>query len=469
MMTSRAGVVATTTASTQSVAAVLLLLGALVPGVYGVARLSLPALLAGAVIGAVALFLLPRNALPPLALWVLVLFPVAYMPEVPRIIGANLLPASLIIAIWMVRLALVERMTLLLRAPIRGWLIAGPLLVLLFASAVFTVDIERTLTWTAVFVVCVVAPALLGQICLDDVWPAVRRTLAGIGLFLGVLAASDFFLHFNPWRLLYEVDRSWASAFRTSTSLGHPLTTALVAGVALAVCVFPTSETRQWPYWICAVGASVALILTVSRSNVFAVGLSAITGVLSARFRTGKTATRGRLIPLLLAATIFAAVALSPLLSQRNASAEGRSSATYRSQLFDAAMGLVGEHPLLGFGPGTSGVLYEYSSYDSLENSALQLMVSTGIPAFLFFLVGLGMVVIVAMRRSRAGVAAGIVAFWISAVGFNVIDSKPGFMVLIAPIIVCAVAPGRAPSAQLESGPKSLGRTGNQPASDHWA
>lgn len=451
-----------TTASAQSPAGALLLLGALLPGAYGVAMWSMPALLAGAVIGVVGLFLLPRNALPALALWVLVLFPIAYMP-VPRMVGANLVPALLIIAIWVVRLASVQRMSLLLRSPIRGWVIAGPLLVCLFASAVFTVDLARSLAWIAVFVVCVLGPTLVGQSCVDDVWPTVRRTLAGIGLFLGVLAASDYFLHFNPWKLLYAEDRSWSSAFRTSTSLGHPLTTALVAGVALAICVFPSTQNRQWPYWVCAAGASVALILTVSRSNVFAVGLSAIVGILSAQSGRGRTATRGRLVPLLMIATVFAAVALSPLLSQRNASAEGQSSASYRSQILDAAMSLIAEHPLLGFGPGTSGVVYEVSSYDALENSALQLMVSTGLPASLLFFVGLGAVVVAAMRRSRPGVAAGIVAFSISAVGFNLIDSKPGFLVLIAPLIVCAVAPEQERSTQRAAVRNTPGTTGNDP------
>lgn len=442
MMTPSAANVASRTS--HSSAGAVLLVAAVIPGAYGAALWSIPALAVGGVIGVVALFLLPRNALPALALWVLVLFPIAYM-SVPRMIGANLIPALLITAIWMIRMAMGDRMTLLLRTPIRGWIVAGPLLVLLFASATYTVDNARTVAWVAVFVICGLAPALLGQICVDDVWPTVRRTFAGIGLFLGILAASDYFLHFNPWRLLYSADRSWSSAFRTSTSLGHPLTTALVAGVALAVCVFPSTRYRQWPYWICAAGASVALILTVSRSNVFAVGVSAIIGILSAHSGNGTSAKRGRIVPVLILATIFAAVAFSPLLSQRNASAEGQSSATYRTQLFDSAMSLVDERPLLGLGPGTSGVVYEAFSYDALENSALQLMVSTGIPASLFFFVGLASVVVVAMRRSRPGAAAGIVAFSISAVGFNLIDSKPGFLVLIAPLIVCAVAPERTP------------------------
>jgi O-antigen ligase len=433
-----------TNASTPLAAASLLLIviGAL--GVYGISRSSLPALFGSAVIGAIAVCLLPRNALPAAALSLLVLFPVGFMHDVPVLVGRYITPAVLIIAIWMIRLALAQRMTLLLRIPIRGWLIAASLLVLLFTSAVSSVRIEIALTWTAVFIVCVIAPALLGQMSLDDVWPTVRLTLAGIGLFLGVLAAADFFIHFNPWTSWYV--HRFGDDPRATTSLGHPLNTAMVACVALAACVFPSSKTRQWPYWIGAVGALGALILSVSRTSVIAIGFSVSIGILSALPRTGNSVMRGRrrrgrLIAVLMAATFFAALALSPLLSRRNASEEGRESASYRSEQIDTAMGYFREHPMLGFGPGTSDKVFEYSSHYSLENSALQLMVSIGLPAFLFILVGFGMVVWVAMRRSRAGVAASIAAFLISATGFHVIDSNPAFLALIAPLIVCAVAP----------------------------
>jgi O-antigen ligase/polysaccharide polymerase Wzy-like membrane protein len=432
----------------------------------GISTASLPAVIAAVVIGAVALSLLPRNALPAAALWLLVLFPVGYM-DVPALVGRYITPAVIIIAIWMIRLAVARRSAPLLGMPIRGWLITGPLLVLLFASTVFSERIDRTLAWTAVFIVCVIAPALLGQVSVDDLWPTVRWALAGIGLFLGVLAAADFFFHFNPWTSLYVRHYSWP-VFRSSTSLGHPLNTAMVASVALAACLFPSSKSRQWPYWICAVGALVALILSVSRVSVIAVGVSAIIGMLSARPRTGQSVTRGRgwrgrLIAVSVAATFFAAVAFSPLLSNRNSSEEGRNSAIYRSRLLDRATTLIYERPMLGSGPGTSGEAYANSTHLALENSALQLMVSIGIPASLFVLVGFGVLVTVAMRRSRAGVAAGIVAFWISAVGSNAIDSDPSTLALIAPLIACAVVPGPGRSEHIENnGPRTARQTMNR-------
>ncbi|WP_158249009.1 O-antigen ligase family protein [Mycobacterium sp. ENV421] len=416
----------------------LIMVGAL--GVYGMWAESWPALLCSGVIGAVAVCLVPRNALPAAALWIVVLLPIGYI-GVPILVGRYLTPAVIIIAVWMFRLAVADR-----RATIRGGLIAAPFLMLLLASAAYTQNSNRTFAWTAAFIVCVVAPALLGQVCRDDVWRTLRPTLGGIGLFLGVLAVCDFFLHLNPWTEWYVYVRTWTSGFRTTTSLGHPLTTGLVASVALVACVFPSPRARQGPYWLCAVGALAAIVLSVSRTSVIAVGVSAVIGIFSARSGAATTQERGhrgrRLVLLVAGATFFGAVAFSPLLSRRNASEEAANSASYRSALVDSAQRLISEHPWFGFGPGTSNLVYEQSdSSDALENSALQLVVSIGVPASLLLLLGLGVIVGVAMRRSRAGAAAGIVAFLVSATGFNVIDSNPAFLTLLAPLIVCAVMP----------------------------
>jgi hypothetical protein len=444
---------------------IVFLIGTLALALCGVFVSSVPTMYASVLIGA---WLMPRNVLPVAALWLLVLLPVAYM-NIPPVLGRCFTPAVLVIAIWMIRLALAQGMTLLLRMPIRGWLIVAPFLVLLFASALSSERIDLTLAWVAVLIICVVAPALIGQISLDNVLPTVRANFAGIGLFLGVLAAADFFIHFNPWAELVRDDlriHMW-TVFRTKTSLGHPLTTAMVASVALAVCLFPSGATRRWPYWICAVGALVAVVLSVSRGSVFAVGVAAVIGVLSALPRTGQPVARGRgrLISALIAATLFAAAAWSPLLREYNESLGGVSSAALRSSVFDNAMKLIAERPMLGFGPGVSPVVYLDRYNGSLENSALQLVLSMGIPAFLFVLVGFGVVVAVAMMRSRGGVAAGIVAFLVSATGFNVVDNVPPMLALIAPLIVCAVMPQPRHPQQIESRREILDTTRSGPAS----
>jgi O-antigen ligase len=367
--------------------------------------------------------------------------------SIPVILGDFLSPAVVVVAIWMIRIASADRMTRLVRQPIRGGLVAGSLLALLFASSVFSDRKELTAAWMAVFLICVIAPAILGQVSVDDVWPAVRRTFAVIGMFLGCLALSDYLLHLNPWTQFYVRPYEISRGFRAGTSLGHPLTTSLVASVAALVCIFPSGATRRWPYRFGAAGALIALMLTVSRGGILAVGTGVVVGLLPALLRGGAQGRRrGRgasLMPLVVAAVALAGLALSPLLKDRSASSVGTSSAIYRSAVVQNAMKIIAERPILGFGPGTSERIYgmAYGRYGSLENSAFQLMVSMGVPAFLLLSVGFGAVIVSALGVSRVGAAAGIASFLVSVAGFNLIDTGPAFFALISPLIVCAVMP----------------------------
>ncbi len=431
----------TTKAPMWSATSVLLLIGTLAVALYGAFTSSMVTIFACAAVGAC---ILPRHTLPALALWLLVLIPIAVICsnaaqqvffagsachrdlDDPTRVGPTHPPSSM---------------------PTRGWLIVAPFFVLLFVSALGSQRIDLTLAWLAVLIVCVVAPALLGQISHDDVWPTVRWTFAGIGIFLGVLAAAEFLFHFNPWTVLIRYDRSdqiW-SVFRARASLGHPLTMSTVASTALAVSVFPSGDIRRWPYWVGTGGALVAVVLSVSRASIFAVASAAIIGMFSARAIAKKSPGhgKGRLSALLLTAPVVAAIAFSPLLTRRSESSEGLGSAAYRSDILDKAMTLIAHRPIFGFGPGTSYVVFaeHFASFyhiGRLENSALQLVISIGIPASLLFFVGLCLIIAVALRRSRAGVAAGIAAFFVTIVAQR-LDANPSILALIAPLILCAV------------------------------
>jgi hypothetical protein len=428
-----------------SVPGLLLLVGVLL-ALVAVVSPSV-AVFAFVAIGAVVLFLVPRNALPAVALWLLVLVPVGYM-DLPRMFGRYATPAVAVMAIWMIRVAFAQRTNLSPRLAIRGWLIVVPIFGLLLASTFFSeVDTARSLAWMAVLIICVVAPALLGQTSLDDAWPTVRWTFAGIGLFLGVLAIVEYFFHLNPWTALFrsDVNEQAFSFVRAKTSFGHPLITSTVASVTLVVCVFSSGKGRQWPYWIGAAGALIAVILSVSRGGAIALAFAALIGMISLVSRTGQSGgrRRGRLMSVLLAATFLASVAWSPLLSERIQTSGANKSADYRFTLLENSVNIVADSPILGVGPGTSEVVYQGLYGWGIESSALQLIVSIGIPAFLLFCLGVGVVVRVAMRRSRAGVAAGIVAFFVAITGFNAVNSNPALLALAAPLIFCAVVPSR--------------------------
>ncbi|MDW5615071.1 O-antigen ligase family protein [Mycolicibacterium sp. D5.8-2] len=469
----RTSLPASSISSPWSLQSILLLSGVLAVSLYGMWVSSLLAMFAGALSGAL---LLPISALPATALWLLVLLPLNFT-GMPQVASSYVTPAVLVIAIWMVRVALGNRMLPLLRVRIRGWSIILPLLALLIVSALLNTghantaihfissDPGRTPAWIAVFTICVLAPSVLGQISREDLWPTLQTSFAGIGLFLGVVAAVDFLFHFNPWSavLNFEVREATWSVFRAKTSLGHPLLTATVASVALVVCVFPAGGIRRRLLWVGAFGALIALILSASRGGVVAVGFATFLGVFASR-PSGKQSLshgRGRLVSLIAAATILAIIAFSPLLTRRTGSSEGMDSGTYRINVFVDAIKLILERPMLGFGPGTSNTIFaeHYAGIDRvarLENSALQLLVSVGIPASLLCLLGLGLLIAIAIKRGRAGVVAGIAAFGVSLTGYNALEAIPAILALVAPLLFCAVMPMTSEGATTESSGEGL-------------
>ncbi|WP_431237366.1 O-antigen ligase family protein [Mycolicibacterium aichiense] len=441
--------------------------------VYGLFTSSLLAMFAGALCGGL---LLPRRALPATALWLLILLPLNFT-NLPQGVSSYLTPAVVVIAIWMMRVALGGRKGALQRMRIRGLPVILPLLGMLIVSAllstghsdtavhVFSNNPGRTPAWIAVFAICVLLPTVFGQLSDEDLWPTVQAAFAGIGIFLGAVAVIDFVFHFNPWIDVLNRDAREAtwSVFRAKTTLGHPLITATVASVALGVCIFPAGGIRRRLLWVGAFGALVALMLSASRGAVFAVGSAAFLGVFGLRpaERHSLTDNRGRLVTLVAAGTLLTAIAFSPLLTRRAGSSEGADSGAYRFNVFSDALKLVEERPLLGFGPGTSNTIFaeHYAGGDRvgrLENSALQLLVSVGIPASLLCLLGLILVMLVAIKGARAGVVAGIGAFVVSITGYNALEANPAILVIVAPLLYCAVLPvGGAEGAGDPAGPGS--------------
>ena len=434
-----------TTASPSLVGAIAVVIGSCVLGLSGV--MAVP-LVAGAVYISIAAssFIISRDILPALSLWLLVLIPVGYM-DISRLLGRYFTPAVIVIAVWMIRVALADR-PLAKRVPARGWLIIFPAAALLFASTVLSdVDYDRSLGWLFVLAVCCVVPAILGQTSVDEVWPRIRKTFAGVGVFLGVVAAAEYLLQVNPWvgALRSAVSEQAFSFVRAKTSLGHPLITSTVACVALVVCVFSTGRGRQWKYMVGAAGALVALALAVSRSGAIALTVATGLGLLAVVVRRtsfvqpGPRSWKSVLVPALCLAIVLS----SPLLGERTHTSGAQQSASYRFAVLDNSLRIIADHPFFGVGPGSSDAIYIERFGGGIESSVLQLLISVGIPAFLLFVVGLGAVAGVAIKRSRLSIAAGLTAFFVAISGFNAINSNPGLLALAAPLIFCAVQPVR--------------------------
>lgn len=440
--------------SVRSAATVLLLVAVLALAMAGMWASSISTLVLSALIGSV---LLPRNVLPATALWMAVLLPLNFTGT-PKVIGAFFTPAVIVVAVWLIRVAMAESATSL--RVVRGWSIVVPLAVLLAistlvnmggtqSSIIIPMEGGRSFAWIGVLLICGVAPAMLGQTSRDDVLSPIQSAFAGIGIFLGSVALLEFVFNFNPWFSLYEqyLQQTVWSVFRAMTSMGHPLATSTISSVALAVCLFPSGEARRLWYWFGAGGALIALVLSVSRSGMYAIGLAGLVGILAARSKSKRVLSKDKLGMLLIAAIPFGAVALSPLLTQRSASSEGVDSANYRLDMSAKALRLIAERPLLGYGPGTSNWVFTetymgaHGGVARLENSFLQGFVSTGIPAAVLLFAGVIFLVSLAVRRARPSVAAGITAFFVSIAGYNALEADTALLAIIAPLIFLAVMP----------------------------
>src|SRR5262249_50064731 len=132
----------------------------------------------------------------------------------------------------------------------------------------------------------------------------------------------------------------------------------------------------------------------------------------------------------------------SPILRERDRSAEAQASATYRSNVMRESLSVIRADGYLGSGPGTSQRRIDQSGKPLvLENSLLQLRVSPGLPGVALLLVLLSAAAGTAVRRSRWDAFAGLIACVVAATGFNAWDAIPDTLALLGLVIVLALTP----------------------------
>lgn len=397
-----------------------------------------PVVVLSGLIAVAALFLVPRRVLPILAILALVLLPVGFM-DLSRIIGRYYTPAVVIILVWVLRLIFAPRdeRARSRRTPVGLlWL---PIAALIAASVLTSASIATSINWLSVVAITVLIPYLLGKRRAEDIWPQTQVVLVLVACFLGMLSASDYLFSFNPWTALFSYDvneRVW-SIFRTRTSLGHPLITAAVASVCVMVALFGKTGAR--PLRIAGLlGGGAALILAVSRTSVLAVAVGVSVGCLILIFgpQTSDRSRRALGFLLFLAGVAFVlVVSNSPLLTERNESTGGTASAQYRELSSRVAYSLIAEHWALGTGPGTSSVQFSNAYDGPLENSALQLMLSLGVPLTITVLASLSALMIRLALRGEAVLVALLLTFSVSLIGFSAIDVNPAILALISPAV----------------------------------
>lgn len=396
--------------------------------------------------GAALIFLIiafatKRRFLPVLALWAFVLLPVGYT-ALPSVVGRYLTPALLLILIWELRV--ITRRGRGRRAP--GIFDAGVVILLgsLVLSSFLGESAISSLLWVTVFAVTTVlaARAAIVSDATDLDIGMLQRHLLYVGAFIGVVTLVGLLFQFNPWDLVYtEIyrDRSWSVA-RAKASFGHPLVLSLVASAIVASGVAFT--VRRPILLVLGMGGAVlGLILSVSRTGLVATALGVMIAVLAQSVGRARGAQWRAIIALLLGSAVVLFAWNSDLLQDRQSSADGTGSSTYRDAIFERAVRLIQTGGFTGYGPGRSVDVY-MQNYPGLilENSALQLVISLGALSILVLL-AIILTGIASLRRSRAWAPAGLAAVCVSLTGFNALDANPAILVIAVPFIIACWAP----------------------------
>lgn len=400
-----------------------------------------PLLIIAVIASLLVLFALPRRVLPPLALLTLVLVPVGYM-DLGRTIGRYFTPAVIIVLVWVLRLFFVKRKERVPRQPsaTAGGILWLPVVGMLVISTVASTSLITSLSWITVVAITTVIPYYLGRSRTEEVWRGSQIALVAIALFLGALAATDYFLGINPWTSLfsYDVNEKVWSVFRTRTSLGHPLVTATVASACTMVALFGQRIPRLLRI-AGLLGGGVALILAVSRTSVLAVAMGVAVGCLVLLFGPQAEKGESRRLPgflLLIAGVAFLLVVTnSPLLAERNESTGGVASSMYRDESSAVAFSMIQAHFFIGTGPGTAPTQFSNVYDGPLENSVLQLILSLGVPLASVALVAIAGLILRLALRGEATLAATLLAFSVSLVGFSAIDVNTALLAFLSPLL----------------------------------
>ncbi len=425
------------------------LLGASLVGLVAVLQPVALIALAALVAAGTALVLLPRRALPSVALACYALIPLHYLP-VPDT-ASTVSPSLLVAVVWMVRLWRDEpdrradpegRRLLALCAVVLG---------LLLVTSLAGDYLKTGLGWSLAFVV----NALLVAVALRVEQPRTRELLvatwvalaAGLGLY-AVLEA--LVLHANPVFQATaaiggrQVEQVWA-VYRATTTLGHPLENAafFVFGATLALATAVRTGSR-W-YAAATVCAMAGLAATGSRGPTAALSVGLLWVLVAQAGRVPRVR-----IAALAAALLLAVMGALVVQLGRSGTAEADSSSQYRAATVQQGLDSVRDHPWLGVGAGASSVAKQDKGGSlatlSYENGWLEAVVANGLP-FLCLLVGVfGSALWTAGRRAHVEAGAALAVAVIVMANSNVLESSREGLIRFGLLLGLAWVPARDPA-----------------------
>ncbi|MHA7289661.1 hypothetical protein ACX80V_08460 [Arthrobacter sp. MDT3-24] len=400
---------------------------------------------------------LPRHWLPGMALALFVLLPITYMPSVNPVFGRYLAPALGMLLIWMLR-SIGKPQGTIGRVPKLWTWIACLLLGLSTASAAWSLDPARSLFWTFTVGIAFIGFAWMGQKADHRSVASLTATWLSLGLFIGAMAIAEGVTSTSFLQAIYANQDSsgigfnqlW-STFRVTTTLGHPLMNATFLATTSAFGIMHAARTNSKLALVSGVLCGAGAVLTVSRSAVGALAAGLCLGLITVL--TTKSMSFGRKAFWTLGAVAAAwAVATTPIVQERSASAEGEGSSRLRSILLDLALDAAASDGFTGSGAGSSAQRSVLAGITlPFENSYAGVLVSLGIAGLaLMMVLMLGLLIIAVVQNNPAG-AAALATFSIQISAYPLVDNVPISMIMLGALAYLVFGTSASSSSNTET------------------
>ena len=316
-------------------------------------------------------------------------------------------------------------------------------------------ETSTSISWSLSFLTAVITPMLVPDSRREGI--ALRKALMWGGAILGAYAVIELALQQSPiYGTIYSalgrsIDRDW-SVYRAFASFSHPLAAAAFFTIPAMVSLGEWAKTGKFRYLVLSGFSMLGVFATVSRGSILA--LAVASGVLFiACVFDREIRIRGRILGFVLLGLLGAlfAATFAPLQEREDSLEAGLSNGARELGIivaFKAAA--VGDY--LGTGPGTSGQTSRIFDDVVIENSALQLLISIGVPGLLTVGVLLVGLMINALGNRDLGTAAAVVALGVSFSGFNVIDAVLYMHFLVGLLVLLSLSSFLPPAPASGSG-----------------
>ena len=414
-------------------------------------------------ISALALTLaVPVHWLPAMALVLFVALPRALVPADGILNAVPVL--SMIMLIWLVRRVLAATTA----GPIPGGRsvtkiaiqVSAALFVLwsLFASATST-ESSTAFAWLTSFTIGALIPILVADARLEA--RLVRTAWIVCGGVMGAYAVVELALQRSPlYGSIYSAlgvpsAQHW-SVYRAEASFYHPLYAGAFLAVAatLGVGLWLRSGAR-WPLVFGGVSA-VGVVATVSRGSIVATAVGIGVAVVAAIVIEGRKVALRLVVVTALGVVAVVGLLNFGALNDRSGSAEAELSGGARDTGLAVSLKAAAASNWLGSGPGTSGISARRFDDGVIENSALQLLISVGIPGLALISVLLAGLVINSLKSKDVASAAALVTYAVCITGFNAIDALRGMHLLIGLLVLLTLNPATGRAGPGRSQPSAL-------------